>query len=142
MADGATMPAFSDGRLIDAAGAVVADQSEQRPLLVVAVASGLEVVVDAPPYPSHGAFCRSRAADREHQAVPDLAQARISHIGLTLIPPYACSIAFSGDRNYLPRPACGERVGVRGDFSSSDRSLWRTPSRFSMTSLFQTRITR
>src|SRR5271165_974512 len=64
MTDGATMPAFSDERLIDAAGAVVADRPEQRPLLVVAVASRLEVVVDAPPYPSHGAFCRSRALDR------------------------------------------------------------------------------
>jgi hypothetical protein len=31
------MPAFSDERLIDAAGAVVADRLEQRPLLVVAV---------------------------------------------------------------------------------------------------------
>jgi acetolactate synthase-1/2/3 large subunit len=51
MTDGATMPAFSDARLIDAAGAVVADRPEQRPLLVVAVASGLEVVVDAPPTP-------------------------------------------------------------------------------------------
>jgi hypothetical protein len=48
MTDGATMPAFSDERLIDAAGAVVADRPEQRPLLVVAVASRLEVVVDAP----------------------------------------------------------------------------------------------
>src|SRR5271166_1672966 len=66
MTDGATMPAFSDERLNDAAGAVVADRPEQRPLLVVAVASRLEVVVDAPPYPSHGAFCRSRALDREH----------------------------------------------------------------------------
>src|SRR5271166_2710842 len=75
MTDGATMPAFSDERLIDAAGAVVADRPEQRPLLVVAVASRLEVVVDAPPYPSHGAFCRSRALDREHQAVSALAQA-------------------------------------------------------------------
>src|SRR5208282_565806 len=36
MTDGATMPAFSDERLIDAAGAVVADRAEQRPLLVVA----------------------------------------------------------------------------------------------------------
>jgi hypothetical protein len=35
----ATMPAFSDECLIDAAGAVVADRLEQRPLLVVAVAS-------------------------------------------------------------------------------------------------------
>ena len=51
MTDGATMPAFSDERLIDAAGAVVADRPEQRPLLVVAVASRLEVVVDAPPTP-------------------------------------------------------------------------------------------
>jgi hypothetical protein len=42
MTGGATMPAFSDKRLIDAAGAVVADQPEQRPLLVVAVASRLE----------------------------------------------------------------------------------------------------
>src|SRR5437667_6011971 len=49
MTDGATMPAFSDERLIDAAGAVVADRPEQRPLLVVAVASRLEVVVDASP---------------------------------------------------------------------------------------------
>src|SRR5690348_3731968 len=48
MTGGATMPAFSDERLIDAAGAVVADRPEQRPLLVVAVASRLEVVVDAP----------------------------------------------------------------------------------------------
>src|SRR5271170_6201319 len=48
MTDGATMPAFSDERLIDAAGAVVADRPEQRPLLVVAVANRLEVVVDAP----------------------------------------------------------------------------------------------
>ena len=48
MTDGATMPAFSDERLIDAAGAVVADRPEQRPLLIVAVASRLEVVVDAP----------------------------------------------------------------------------------------------
>jgi MFS family permease len=48
MTDGATMPAFSDERLIDAAGAVVADRPEQRPLLVVAVASRLEVVADAP----------------------------------------------------------------------------------------------
>ena len=71
------MPAFSDERLIDAAGAVVADRPEQRPLLVVAVASRLEVVVDAPPYPSHGAFCRSRALDREHQAVSALAQAPV-----------------------------------------------------------------
>jgi hypothetical protein len=47
MTDGAT--AFSDERLIDAAGAVVADRPEQRPLLVVAVASRLEVIVDAPP---------------------------------------------------------------------------------------------
>ena len=45
------MPAFSDERLIDAAGAVVADRPEQRLLLVVAVASRLEVVVDAPPTP-------------------------------------------------------------------------------------------
>src|SRR5438270_3753729 len=74
MTDGATMPAFSDERLIDAAGAVVADRPEQRPVLVVAAASRLEVVVDAPPYPSHGAFCRSRAPDREHQAVSALAQ--------------------------------------------------------------------
>ena len=44
--------------------------------------------------------------------------------------------------NYLPRPACGERVGVRGRFSSSDSRVWRTPSRFSITSLFQMRITR
>src|SRR5260370_32161206 len=51
MTDGATMPAFSDERLIDAAGAVVADRPEQRPLLVVAVANRLEVVVDAPPTP-------------------------------------------------------------------------------------------
>src|SRR6267143_3796527 len=51
MTDGATMPAFSDERLIDAAGAVVADRPEQRPLLVVAVASRLEVGVDAPPTP-------------------------------------------------------------------------------------------
>jgi hypothetical protein len=71
------MPAFSDERLIDAAGAVVADRPEQRPVLVVAVASRLEVVVDAPPYPSHGAFCRSRALDREHQAVSALAQAPV-----------------------------------------------------------------
>ena len=77
MTDGATMPAFSDECLIDAAGAVVADRLEQRPLLVVAVASRLEVVVDAPPYPSHGAFCRSRALDREHQAVSALAQAPV-----------------------------------------------------------------
>ena len=35
----------------DAAGAVVAGRPEQRPLLVVAVASRLEVVVDAPPTP-------------------------------------------------------------------------------------------
>src|ERR1700687_3418638 len=49
MTDGATMPAFSDERLIDAAGAVVADRPGQRPLLVVAVASRLEVVVDAAP---------------------------------------------------------------------------------------------
>jgi hypothetical protein len=49
MTDGATMPAFNDERLIDAAGAVVADRPEQRPLLVVAVASRLEVIVDAPP---------------------------------------------------------------------------------------------
>jgi hypothetical protein len=27
--------------------------------------------------------------------------------------------------NYLPRPASGERAGVRGCFSSSDRSVWR-----------------
>jgi hypothetical protein len=39
MTDGATMPAFNDERLIDAAGAVVADRPEQRSLLVVAVAS-------------------------------------------------------------------------------------------------------
>ena len=45
------MPAFSDERLIDAAGAAVADRLEQRPLPVVAVASRLEVVVDAPPTP-------------------------------------------------------------------------------------------
>jgi hypothetical protein len=51
MTDGATMPAFSDERLIDAAVAVVADRPDQRPLLVVAVASRLEVVVDAPPTP-------------------------------------------------------------------------------------------
>jgi len=49
MTDGATMPAFSDERLIDAAGAVVADRPEQRTLLVAAVANRLEVVVDAPP---------------------------------------------------------------------------------------------
>src|SRR5215831_9686240 len=77
MTDGATMPAFSDERLIDAADAVVADRPEQRPLLVVAVASRLEIVVDARPYPSHGAFCRSRALDREHQAVSALAQAPV-----------------------------------------------------------------
>src|SRR5260370_41176333 len=77
MTDGATMPAFSDERLIDAAGAVVADRPEQRPLLVVAAASRREVVVDAPPYPSHGAFCRSRALHREHQAVSALAQASV-----------------------------------------------------------------
>jgi hypothetical protein len=76
MTGGATMPAFSGERLIDAAGAVVADRPEQRPLLVVAVASRLEVVVDAPPYP-HGAFCRSRALDREYQAVSALAQTPI-----------------------------------------------------------------
>src|ERR1700736_2485738 len=29
------------------------------------------------PYPSHGAFCRSRALDREHQAVSALAQAPV-----------------------------------------------------------------
>src|SRR3984893_11957498 len=74
MMDGATMPAFSDERLIDAAGAVVADRPEQRPLLVGAVARRLAVVVDAPPYPSHQAFCRSRGLDREHQAVSALAQ--------------------------------------------------------------------
>src|SRR6267378_5568434 len=51
MTDGAAMPAFSDAHLIDAAGAVVADRPEQRPLLVVAVASRLEVVVDAPATP-------------------------------------------------------------------------------------------
>src|SRR5439155_2195394 len=51
MTDGATMPAFSDERLIDAAGAVVSDRPEQRPVLVVAAASRLEVVVDAPPTP-------------------------------------------------------------------------------------------
>ena len=51
MTDGATMPAFSDERLIDAAGAVVADRPEQRPLLVVAVASRLEVVVNTSPTP-------------------------------------------------------------------------------------------
>ena len=48
MTDGAAMPAFSDERLINAAGAVVADRPEQRPLLVVAVASRLEIVVDGP----------------------------------------------------------------------------------------------
>jgi hypothetical protein len=42
----------------------------------------------------------------------------------------------------LPRPACGERVGVRGCFWSPDSSVWRTPSKFSMTSLFQMRISR
>ncbi len=62
MTDGATM-AFSDERLIDAAGAVVADRPEQRPLLVVAVASRIEVSWMRP-LPSHGAFCRSRALDR------------------------------------------------------------------------------
>jgi hypothetical protein len=41
MTDGATMPAFGDERLIDAAGAVVADRPEQRPLLVVAGAGRL-----------------------------------------------------------------------------------------------------
>ena len=51
MTDGATMPAFSDERLIDAAGAVGADRPEQRPLLVAAAAGRLEVVVDAPPSP-------------------------------------------------------------------------------------------
>ena len=39
---------FSDERLIEAAGAVVADRPEQRPLLVIALASRLKVVVDAP----------------------------------------------------------------------------------------------
>ena len=39
MTNGATMPAFSDERLIDAAGAVVAGRPEQRPLLVAAVAA-------------------------------------------------------------------------------------------------------
>jgi hypothetical protein len=48
MTDDATMPAFSDEPLSDAARAAVADRPEQRPLLVVAVASRLEVVVDAP----------------------------------------------------------------------------------------------
>src|ERR1700719_2193179 len=43
--------AFSDERLIDAAVAVVAERPEQRPLLVVALSSRLEVVVDAPPTP-------------------------------------------------------------------------------------------
>ena len=76
MTDGATMPAFSDERLIDAAGAVVADRPEQRPLLVVAVASRLDSR-GCTPYPSHGAFCRSRALDREHQAVSALAQAPV-----------------------------------------------------------------
>ena len=47
-----------------------------------------------------------------------------------------------GAGDYLPRPARGERDGVRGAFSSSDSSLSRTPARFSMTSLFQMRITR
>jgi hypothetical protein len=51
MTDRATMPTFSDERLIDTAGAVVADRPEQRPLLVVAAASRLGVVVDAPPTP-------------------------------------------------------------------------------------------
>src|SRR5271167_3938660 len=61
MTDGATMPALSDERLIDAAGAVVADRPEQRPLLVVAVASRLEVVVDAPPTPPTGLLPKSTA---------------------------------------------------------------------------------
>jgi hypothetical protein len=39
MTDGATKQASSDERLIDAAGAVVADRPEQRPLLVVVVAA-------------------------------------------------------------------------------------------------------
>jgi hypothetical protein len=45
------MPTFSDERLIDTAGAVVADRPEQRPLRVVAVASRLEIVVEAPATP-------------------------------------------------------------------------------------------
>ena len=55
------MPAFSDECLIDAAGAVVADRLEQRPLLVVAVASRLEVVVDAPPTLPRSLLPESRA---------------------------------------------------------------------------------
>jgi hypothetical protein len=51
MTDGATMLAFRDERLVDAADAVAADRPKQQPLLVVAVASRLEVVVDAPPTP-------------------------------------------------------------------------------------------
>ena len=46
---------------IDAAGAVVADRAEQRPLLVVAVASRLEVVVDAPPTLPRSLLPESRA---------------------------------------------------------------------------------
>src|SRR6202030_335316 len=48
MTDGATMPAFSDERLIDAAGAVVADRTGQRPLLLRRAARRLEVVVMRP----------------------------------------------------------------------------------------------
>ena len=40
-----------------------------------ALASRLEVVVDAPPYPSHGAFCRSRAVDRLYASMLQCAHA-------------------------------------------------------------------
>ena len=46
-----TVDAVRRNRSVQLAGAVVADRPEQRPLLVVAVASRLEVVVDAPPTP-------------------------------------------------------------------------------------------
>src|SRR6266478_2502496 len=38
--------------------------------------------------------------------------------------------------------ACGERAGVRGYSRSADSTVWRTPSRLSSISLFQTRRTR
>ena len=51
MTDGATMLAFSDERPVDGADAVVADRPKQRPLLDAAVASRIEVVVEAPSTP-------------------------------------------------------------------------------------------
>ena len=61
MTDGATMLAFRDERLVDAADAVAADRPKQQPLLVVAVASRLEVVVDAPPTLPRSLLPESRA---------------------------------------------------------------------------------